>query len=288
MSAVSAGDDVRTRLLAAIPRLSPSGLKVARVIQHDPSGVAQLTVNQLAEQSRTSTSAVVRLAKTLGYDGYPQLRLALAAAGSEDGSPVFATDIHAADELSKVLHKLTAFETEGMLATAELADPAALEAVVDALAGARRVQLIGIGASGLVAMDLAQKLTRIGMWCSACTSEDDALVQASLLEAGDVIVAFSHSGETAGIVEAVEHASRATTVAVTAGDRSKLARAAQHTVLVAGREDGFRSAALASRMSQLLIVDTLYVGVLQRTPSAHAALHRTYDAVANRRTKGVR
>jgi DNA-binding MurR/RpiR family transcriptional regulator len=83
-----------------------------------------------------------------------------------------------------------------MLATAELADPATMEAVVDALVRARRVQLIGIGASGLVAMDMAQKLTRIGMWCHASTSEDDALVQASLLEVGDVVIAFSHSGET--------------------------------------------------------------------------------------------
>ncbi|MFC9894672.1 MurR/RpiR family transcriptional regulator [Nocardia sp. NPDC127579] len=281
-------DDVRTRLLAAIPRLPPSGLKVARVIQQDPSGVAQLTVHQLAQRSATSTSAVVRLAKTLGYDGYPQLRLALAATGTDAGTPVFATDIAADDELSKVLHKLTAFETEGMLATAELADPASMQAVVEALVGARRVQLVGIGASGLVAMDMAQKLTRIGMWCTACTSEDDALVQASLLEPGDVIVAFSHSGETAAVVEAVEHAGEATAVAVTAGSRSKLARAARHTVLVAGREDGFRSAALASRMSQLLVVDALYVGVLQRIPSAHAALHRTYDAVADRRKKEVR
>jgi DNA-binding MurR/RpiR family transcriptional regulator len=281
------GDDVRFRLLAALPRLTPSGLKVARVIQHDPAGTAQLTVNQLAERAATSTSAVVRLAKTLGYDGYPQLRLALAAAGTESGTPVFATDIDADDALSKVLHKLTAFETEGMLATAELADPATMEAVVDALVGARRVQLIGIGASGLVAMDMAQKLTRIGMWCSACTSEDDALVQVSLLEPGDVVVAFSHSGETAAVADAVTRAAggRTTTVAVTAGAQSSLARAAAHTVLVAGREDGFRSAAMASRMSQLLIVDALYVGVLQRTPSAPTALRRTYDAVANRRTR---
>ncbi|WP_228001842.1 MurR/RpiR family transcriptional regulator [Nocardia australiensis] len=278
--------DFRTRLLAALPRLTPTGQRVARVIQHDPAGAAQLTVNQLAELSTSSTSAVVRLAKTLGYEGYPQLRLALAAAEREAGSPVFATDIDADDELSKVLHKLTAFETEGMLATAELADPATMEAVVGALVGARRVQLVGIGASGLVAMDMAQKLTRIGMWCGACTSEDEALVQVSLLEAGDVIVAFSHSGETSAVVETVERAAsgRATTVAVTAGARSPLARAAAHTILVAGREDGFRSAAMASRMSQLLIVDALYVGVLQRTPSAPRALRRTYEAVADRRT----
>ncbi|WP_330255457.1 MurR/RpiR family transcriptional regulator [Nocardia sp. NBC_00565] len=283
------GDDVRTRLLAALPRLTPTALRVAQVIRHDPAAAAQLTVSQLAERSTTSTSAVVRLAKTLGYEGYPQLRLALAAVGGDEGVPVFATDIDADDELSKVLHKLTAFETEGMVATAELADPATMEAVVDALVCARRVLLVGIGASGLVAMDMAQKLTRIGMWCGACTSEDDALVQASLLQPGDAVVAFSHSGETAAIVEAVRRAADAsvTTVAVTAGTQSRLANFAASTVLVAGREDGFRSAAMASRMSQLLIVDALYVGVLQRTPSAAKALRRTYEAVADRRTKEV-
>ncbi|WP_308166678.1 MurR/RpiR family transcriptional regulator [Nocardia albiluteola] len=277
-------DDVRTRLLAAMPRLTPAGARVAEVIRDDPAGAARLSITQLAERAETSTSAVVRLAKTLGYDGYPQLRLALAAVGAADRSPVFATDIDVADEPSKVLHKLTAFETEAMAATAELADPATLAAVAEALAAARRVVLIGIGASGLVAADLAQKLTRIGMWCGACTSEDEALVQVSLLEPGDVAVAFSHSGRTAAVVEAVRRAGRrALTVAVTAGSQSPLARSAAHTILVAGREDGFRSAALASRMSQLLIVDSLYIGVLQRTPSATGALHRTYDAVADRR-----
>ncbi|WP_280403997.1 MurR/RpiR family transcriptional regulator [Nocardia brasiliensis] len=279
------GDDVRTRLLGALPRLTPAGLRVARVIRDDPSGAAQLTVSELAEHAATSTSAVVRLAKALGYEGYPQLRLALAATAKDDGRPVFATDIDADDPLSKVLQKLTAFETEGMLATAELADPATMLAVVEALVHARRVELIGIGASGLVATDMAQKLARIGMWCDACTSEDEALVLASLLEEGDVLIAFSHSGETAAIVDALDHARgrHATTVAVTAGPQSKLARVATHTVLVAGREDGFRSAAMASRMSQLLVVDALYVGVLQRTPSAALALRRTYDAVADRR-----
>ncbi|MFC9437298.1 MurR/RpiR family transcriptional regulator [Nocardia sp. NPDC057030] len=288
---MSEADDVRTRLLGAIPRLTPTGLRVAQVIRDDPAAAAQLTVSELAERASTSTSAVVRLSKALGYEGYPQLRLALAATSKDDGSPVFATDIDADDPLAKVLHKLTAFETEGMVATADLADPATMAAVVDALVRARRVELIGIGASGLVAMDMAQKLTRIGMWCNACTSEDDALVQASLLEAEDVIIAFSHSGETAAIVDAVDRAvgRQTTTVAVTAGAQSRLARAATHTVLVAGREDGFRSAALASRMSQLLIVDALYIGVLQRTPSAAVALRRTYDAVADRRiSRGAR
>jgi hypothetical protein len=38
-------DDVRTGLLTSMPRLSPTGLGVARVILHDPPGTAQLTVD---------------------------------------------------------------------------------------------------------------------------------------------------------------------------------------------------------------------------------------------------
>ncbi|MGY4103046.1 SIS domain-containing protein [Nocardia sp. R16R-3T] len=65
----------------------------------------------------------------------------------------------------------------------------------------RRVYLVGVGASGLLATDMAQTLTRIGMCCGARTSEDDGLVRASLLRAGDVTVTFSHSGETTAAIK---------------------------------------------------------------------------------------
>jgi DNA-binding MurR/RpiR family transcriptional regulator len=121
--------------------------------------------------------------------------------------------------------------------------------------------------------------------CIAHAEHDAAMVSAALLRPGDVAIGISHSGGTAGAVRPVQAARAAgvVTVALTGASRSVLARTADHTLLTAGREVGFRSAAMGSRTSQLLVVDTLFVGVARRTPGARAALESTYAAVSPRR-----
>lgn len=72
----------------------------------------------------------------------------------------------------------------------------------------------------------------------------------------------------------------ATTVAITNNPRSSIAELAEHVLISAGRETEFRPGALASRISQLLVVDCLFVGVAQRTyDSSQEALASTRRAV---------
>ena len=279
--------DVAARIRAVLPNLSPAETRIARIIESDPVGVASLTVNRLAERAATSTATVVRAARSLGFEGYPQLRLALAAHGGSrhavDGVPLGA-DIVDGDPASVALSKLAAFESEQIRATAELVDPAELEKVVALIRTAGRVAVYGIGASGLVAQDLTQKLSRIGLDCQAHTDYDAAMVSACLLGPLDVAVGVSHSGENRGTVEPLALAGRAgaATAAITGLTRSALAHHADHVLVTAGREFGFRSAAMASRTSQLLVVDALFIGVAQSLPGARAALQRTRDALLPR------
>ncbi len=74
--------------------------------------------------------------------------------------------------------------------------------------------------------------------------------------------------------------SGAHTAAITGAPRSTVASTADHVLLTAGREFGFRSAAMASRTGQLLVVDALFVVVVQTLPHAHESLRRTYSAVS--------
>ena len=287
--------DLPARIRAVLPGLSPAEARVAQLIEADPAGVSALTVTTLAQRASTSAATVVRAARSLGFDGYPQLRLALAAhAGSlapDDGVPLGA-DIVDGDSATVVLAKLAAFESEQIRATAELVDPVALDRVIALIRAARRIDVYGIGASGLVARDLTQKLTRIGLDCRAHTEHDAAMVSACLLGPLDLALAVSHSGENAGTVTplALAREAGAATAALTGASRSALARQAEHVLLTAGREFGFRSAAMASRTGQLLVVDALFIGVAQLLPGAPAALARTYDALAThpRRTSTPR
>lgn len=278
--------DLPARVRAVSQDLSPAERRVAELISAHPNRAAQLTVGELARQAATSAATVVRAAKSLGFGGYPQLRLALAAALArqpEDSAGVpLVADVAAGDSMAVILTKLAAFEREQLLATAQLTDPDELEQVALVLSRARRCCVFGVGASGLVATDLVQKITRIGLTASVQLDQDAALVAASLLTSDDLAIAVSHSGESPGAVQPLRLAASrgAPTAAVTGVARSSLAAVADHVLLTAGREFGRRSAAVGSRTSQLLLVDALFVRVTQLAPGAARALQLTHDAVA--------
>lgn len=284
--------DLGTRLRAVMSHLPPAERRVALLLEHDPARIAQLTVSELAQEAATSAATVVRAAKSLGFEGYPQLRYALAtqagrAGAGGTGLPRVA-DIAEDDSVGVILAKLAAFECDQIMATADIVSASAVETTAAKLAQARRCFLFGIGASGLVAQDLAQKITRIGLNGVVHTEHDAGVMAASLLEADDVAVAISHSGETPGSIEPLRqaHESGAFTAAITGNPRSTLARHADQVLATAGLEFGRRPAAVGSRTSQLLIVDTLFVRLTQLVPATGTALQKTYDAIAATRTRG--
>ena len=292
-SATARPSDLAARVRAVLPSLSPAEARVAQIIDADPAGVAALTVTRLAQRAHTSAATVVRAARSLGFEGYPQLRLALAAHGgsvhSGDGVPLGA-EITQSDPAVLVLAKLAAFEAEQIRATSELVDPVALGKVIALTGAARRIDVYGIGASGLVAQDLTQKLCRIGLDCRAHTEHDAAIVSACLLGPLDVAIGVSHSGENPGTIGplVVARKAGAATAVITGAARSTLAHQADHVLVTAGREFGFRSAAMASRTGQLLVVDGIFIGVAQSLPGALLALQHTYEALSPRRGRTPR
>lgn len=284
--------DVGVRLRSVMPHLSPAERRVARLLEQDPGRVAHLTVSELAVEASTSGATVVRAAKSLGFEGYPQLRYALATeAGRADGAGRDAprvADIADDDSVQVVLAKLAAFECDQIMATTDVVSASALQATAAKLAQARRCCLFGIGAAGLVAQDFAQKITRIGLNGMVHVEHDAGVAAASLLGPDDVAVAVSHSGETPGSVEPLRQAqaSGAFTAAITGNPRSSLARNADQVLVTAGLEFGRRPAAVGSRTSQLLVVDTLFVLLTQLVPDTGSALAKTYDAIAAARGRG--
>ncbi|WP_415952317.1 MurR/RpiR family transcriptional regulator [Streptomyces sp. KLOTTS4A1] len=277
----------KVRTLA--PSMTRSMQRVAEAVAGDPAGCAALTVTGLAERTGTSEATVVRTARLLGYPGYRDLRLALAglAAHQQSGrAPAVTADIAVDDPLADVVAKLAHDEQQTLADTAAALDMTQLGAAVSALAAARRVELYGVAASGLVAQDLAQKLLRIGHIAHAHSDPHLAVTNAVTLRSGDVAIAITHSGSTGDIIEplrvAFEHG--ATTVAVTGRPDSPVTQYADHVLTTStARESELRPAAMSSRTSQLLVVDCLFVGVAQRTyETAAPALAASYEALAHR------
>jgi DNA-binding MurR/RpiR family transcriptional regulator len=129
---------------------------------------------------------------------------------------------------------------------------------------------------------MAQKLLRIGVAGHAFADVHLALTAAALAGPVDVWVGVSCTGETPDVLEPMRVAGEAgaATVAITNNPRSTLAEASDHVLVSAGRETEFRPGALASRISQLLIVDCVFVAVAQRAfEASDAALRATRGAL---------
>ena len=280
------------RLRGLLDDLQPSTRRVAELVLADPGRAAGLTITQLAEASGTSQSTIVRLCREAGLEGYRQFRLALVAdLGRSQGEsrPAEITgDIAEGDDLASVVAKIAFADARAVEDTGRALSVPELEAVVDAVVAAGRTDIYGVGASGIVAADLQQKLHRIGRVAFSFPDAHLALTSAALLGAGDVAIGISHTGTTLDTADALAIARRngATTVAITNSPRSQIALGADHVLLTAARETTFRSGATASRLAQLTVVDCVFVGVAQRTFAAsQRALEATRDAVRDRRVE---
>jgi DNA-binding MurR/RpiR family transcriptional regulator len=293
-STPEAGDDILVTIRSLLPNLAPVEQRVARQVLEDPFGTAMQAISELAASCDTSATTVVRFCRAVGLRGYPDLRIALATAAAHADRAARAEpshDILPGDEPAAIAQKIARADARAVTDTAEHLDIDVLVEVVDWLASARRIDIYGVGASGYVALDLQQKLQRIGKPAFAWPDPHMAITSAALLGPADVVVALSHTGTTADTFDAMREASShgARTVAITNFPRSPIAAAAGLVLLTAARETAFRSGAMTSRIAQLTVVDCLFVVLAQRDlPASRDALERTYEAAQAKRTRRTR
>ncbi|MCR3747380.1 transcriptional regulator, RpiR family [Lentzea californiensis] len=277
------------KIRSLLPGLARAEQRVAKVVLENPGTVAHRSITEVAEQAGTSETTVTRFCKAIGVGGYPELRIALAADTARSQARAnhdMGGDIGPGDDLKQVVGKVAFADARAVEETAEQLDVESLEKVVQAVAGARRVDVYGFGASAFVAFDMQQKLHRIGLTCFAWNDTHIALTSAAVLTPADVAVGISHTGSTAETVEALRVAREtgATTVALTNFPRSPITEIADHVLTTAARETTFRSGAMASRIAQLTVIDCLFIGVAQHhVDTAKTALEATYEAVSGHR-----
>src|SRR5690348_17298789 len=73
-----AGESVLARVRAGLPEFTGALQRVAELVLSDPASAARSTIVELAEGSGTSPATVTRFCRALGFEGYAELRLAIA------------------------------------------------------------------------------------------------------------------------------------------------------------------------------------------------------------------
>lgn len=256
------------RIRSLLPALARAEQRVANIVLAEPGSIARRSITDIAQNAGTSETTVTRFCKAIGVGGYPDLRIALAteAARTTDRDRELGNAIAEDDSIGQIVGKVGYADSTAVQDTVDQLDTHTLTKVVEVVAGARRIDVYGAGASAFVASGLQHKLHRIGLPCFAWSDPHHALGSATLLRPGDVAIGISHTGATMETVEVLREATQhgATTVAITNFARSPITEAAEHVLTTAARETTYRTGAAAGSIAQLTVTDCLFVGVAQR------------------------
>ncbi|WP_408007639.1 MurR/RpiR family transcriptional regulator [Pseudalkalibacillus sp. A8] len=267
----------------SMPSLKPSERKVAEYILMNPGEVVNLSVQKLAKKTKVSEATIIRLSRTLSYKGFQELKLRIAGDLAQ-----FNNNNHSYQEIptdgsvSSIITSISHNNIQSINDTISVLSPEQVEKTVSVMSNARKIAVFGIGASAVIAQDFKQKLTRVNRWCEAAYDFDtQGTISANLTEK-DVAFGISYSGRTKDVIESLKIAKEngAETISLTKFGRNPVADLADINLFTSSLEKSIRSGAMSSRISQLNVIDILYIGITSRHyDKSIDALERTRKAV---------
>ena len=266
---------VLVRLQAIQADLRDSERKIAEYLLNDAVATVHLTITELADLSGTSEATVIRFARKLGYSGFAAMKIALALE-LQGAAPPFPCDLEPDDDVLTIARKVVDSSIAAVRDTRELLSASTLEAAVEAILGARRVEVYGVGSSAAVAHAAYTQLIQIGVPVISVSDPHLQVLSAVQLGADDVAFGISYTGSTRDTVEALEAAkgASATCICLTHHARSPITRVADITLLAGGRPRALEGLGLGEQVADVAVIDALWVALALRRDGSRAALAR--------------
>ena len=253
--------NILLEIQSKLKELSPNEAKVGEYILKSPEEIITLSTQDIAKNSQVSPATVVRFVKSIGLDGVPHLKQQLSIWQANAQSETDFQELRPNEEIDSIKSKLKARINHMTELVNEHLSNDALKITAQLIEEAQLIFVFGIGASYLVAQDLAQKFNRIG---KTAMCEDNTHTTAVILtnnKQKKLFFAVSDRGESKEVLEMVELAKsqEITTVAITGKENSSLARNVDYPLIsISGENFEFRQAATVSMMAQIYLVDILF------------------------------
>lgn len=277
--------NILLEIQAKLNNLSPNEKKVGEYILNNPEDVIELSTQEIAKNSEVSPATVIRFVRSMDLSGVPQLKQQISIWKANSQSTTDFQELLPNEELDSIKSKLRARINH----MTELVNEHLLNENVDKAADlikmADIIYIFGIGASFLVAQDLAQKLNRIG---KTAIFEDNTHSTAVLLsnnKKNKLFFAISDRGESKEVIEMVNLAKneKIVTVVITGNPYSTLANMVDYPLISSSGENfEFRQAATVSMMAQIYLVDILfYAFVSKNFETTKESLLKSYNAINN-------
>lgn len=272
--------NVLTHLQESMRQFSATEQRIAAYILENADVMTETSITAVAQACGTSKSMIVQMCKKAGYKGYKDFCKQLSvemAIGQREKAQAYE-DMHPGYSVAQICQLTMQKEMLSLQNTLNLLDTEMVGRATEAILRARRIHLFGVGNSAVVALDMHNKLQRIGFDSHFSHDIHCQLTAAATLVADDCIIIFSYNGETRDMVNAAHFAREAgaAVITVTRYGQSTVSELADIPLFVAANESLVRSAAMSSRLAMLSMVDMLFSCVAsERHDDIKALLQRS-------------
>ncbi|ASN06146.1 MurR/RpiR family transcriptional regulator [Virgibacillus necropolis] len=228
--------------------------KIYDYIVSNEQKVLYHSLTELSDTSGVAEATVLRFFRKLGFKGFQDFKFAFAQEVS------IASNKH---NDGTYMEKIRNNMMQAIEDSYEIIDKEALDASIHAINKSQDVVIFGLGSSGIAALDMQNRLMRIGKHVSVVTDSHFQVMRASSMNKNTVVIAISLTGSTKDIIDTVKIAKekKATIIALTNYTKSPLTKFADHILLSSTKESPLDSGSLVSKVTQLFLIDLICTGL---------------------------
>lgn len=253
--------DIIARLKARLEEGHRAEVQLIEVILGDMHFATNAPIAQIAQRAGVSEPTVTRLARSLGFASTREMKVHMAQALALGGAYLRAVDRVEGNHTSNQVVATICSRAHAALDLISVALASSdITGLGEMVAKANRIIIYGTGGnSSMAAVELQNRLFRLGLNSTAYADPQLQSMSASVSDKHTIVVAFSTSGRVRSILDAIAVARQygATCIAITKPG-TPLAAAVQHVVPFVFEEDqAMLYKPSASRYAMLAVVDIL-------------------------------
>ena len=273
--------DLVAGIRARAAAMSKAQRQVAVAMLHAPDFALRANVDDLARRAGVSPPTIVRFCRALGFAGLKDFKLRLAQSLAVETSALHRA-VAPGDTMAAVVHKVLRGAANALTNLEQHIVPEAVEAAVVRIARARRVDCYSVGNTSMfMANDAQARFSRLGLASNAYFDAYLQLASAANLDHRDVVLAISHTGCMAYLLDSVgvARARKAAIVAMTEPG-TPLAGMADIVLPIGVPADPSMRVGTEAYLAQIAYLEILMVGVgLRRGAAALGPLMRARDVL---------
>lgn len=243
--------------------LTQTEKRIASYVLKFPEKILNMTARELADVCGTAPSAVNRMCKSVGVEGFAKLKIDLASAISRDAGERNNGPFNREDNEKTIFNKVFSSGINAIKNTFQMLDFTNIRSMAEKLVSAKRIFVFGVGTSSVIATDAAYRLSQLGVHAYAYTDILQMGVMAKNMGDGDVAFGISHSGMTKAVVDTMRAAKQAgaTTMALTSFVKSLLNEESDYSICVYADEKNYPVEAVSARVAHICIIDALMLTI---------------------------